>query len=146
MLTCTSGGQSNAKSLAKLAAVMANRGSRFGVTLMSEESWEKAHAEYPPTTDEVIAYNGKLPMTKAGFGADLPSYMFERTDHVLTSTGKWFGWGGASGATMMWNPERDMAIALRTTCMAFDAPGGPREWKIVESFLRAYHQQLETAA
>jgi hypothetical protein len=58
---CSAGAQCNARGLAKLAAIMANRGQALEKntkSLMSESTWKEMHSE--PT----FAYDGAFPGTK----------------------------------------------------------------------------------
>ena len=62
MLAC--GMVGNARSMAKLAAFMANRGKLEGKTLMSDEAWESMHSD--PTREDCSRDIWSTNFTKGG--------------------------------------------------------------------------------
>jgi CubicO group peptidase (beta-lactamase class C family) len=89
-----SSGFANAASLAKVAALMANRGEFQGVRLLKEETFEKANKLFDAQMDLVMPV--KLQYTQGGWGR-------------ISPTLKTVGWGGAGGSFIQWDPEIKLA-------------------------------------
>ncbi|KAJ3338911.1 hypothetical protein HDU93_008889 [Gonapodya sp. JEL0774] len=116
----------NARALAKLAAVMANRGSFDGFTLMDEETWKKAHTIEKLNLDKRDDAIGiKIRTTWAGWAASNPGQIVPQVPLVydnnlvpkifVPENGKgqgweWVGWFGMGGSCIQWSPEHHVAV------------------------------------
>lgn len=106
----------NARSLGKLAAFMANKGTLNGKQLMSRETWDAHHAG---RTVKQMDNGTKADMNSGGHGH------FGMTDEIMESakphnkhfalhahTGRegFIGWAGFGGSVFMWNPELEIGF------------------------------------
>eukprot|EP00299_Pterocystis_sp_00344_P019913 c9834_g1_i9.p1 GENE.c9834_g1_i9~~c9834_g1_i9.p1 ORF type:complete len:270 (+),score=63.32 c9834_g1_i9:683-1492(+) len=112
-------GVTNARAIAKIANVLANRGRADGVQLLSESAFERAHEHSPhPVFDEAVRRDihlcnggwGKGTCDGSGlFGITIPDDnrfldRFPELDKDST------GWCGAGGSLFQWNAEKNYAI------------------------------------
>jgi CubicO group peptidase (beta-lactamase class C family) len=104
-------GHSNAHSLARIYAPLANGGSAFGVRLLSSESIERARAEQVNGPDEVLP----LP-TRIGLGFFLPS-----PSEPLGPNPRAFGHGGAGGSYSHADPEHRLSFGYTMNLMHMGA-------------------------
>lgn len=103
-------GLSNAQSLAKLAAVMANHGKWEGARFISEKTMQLAHHSYPPEFDHVLLFN--LSRTTGGF-----ANWRERIPGA-------YGWAGYGGSFFIWNPTEKIGFAYVMNAGELDMFGG----------------------
>lgn len=122
-------GIGSARSLAKLAAVMAKKGRplkagrNHGQTLMSEEAWEKMHAGEKLNADHEIGGFRTL-FTQGGV-----NHFIKGEDDIQAE--KWFnyshlgcyGWKGLGGSMMMWNPEHEIGFSYVPATMVWYTQG-----------------------
>jgi CubicO group peptidase (beta-lactamase class C family) len=100
-------GHSNAHSLARIYAPLANGGSAFGVRLLSREAIDRARAEHVNGKDEV------LPLaTRIGLGFFLPS-----ESEPLGPNPRAFGHGGAGGSYSHADPEHRLSFGYAMNLM-----------------------------
>ena len=107
---------SNARSLGKLAAIMANRGSLGEEKLISEETWETFHSEPKeelmndilPTVFSKGGCNhfGFEPMLKTCNPQTLDAY-----SNLNSGREGFIGWIGFGGSVMQWHPECKVGFA-----------------------------------
>ena len=99
--TSSANGNCSARGLARVGALMANKGEFEGVRLMSEDTWNAMHDKatagflLPP-----LPLN--IPFTQGG----VADYNDERTG--------WYGWLGHGGSVFQWHP--DLKIGFGYTC------------------------------
>ncbi|KAJ3117925.1 hypothetical protein HDU96_004829 [Phlyctochytrium bullatum] len=94
-------GMSNARSLAKLAALLANRGELGDVKLFSEETAARAFTPLDEQMDTVVGR--RLTFTMGGWGY--------RVKFPCCPDFEWIGWGGVGGSLVYWNPEHRIAFS-----------------------------------
>lgn len=116
--TCSHNLNASARGLAKLAAIMANKGApieEYGQRLMSQDTWNTMHA-YP--TRE---YDGNFVDTRTNFtqgGVNLYETDKDATpdDFSLNNNRNGFyGWHGYGGSVMQWEPELQIGFAFVPT-------------------------------
>ncbi|KAI8807884.1 beta-lactamase/transpeptidase-like protein [Cladochytrium replicatum] len=105
------GGITNAKSLARMAALMANEGSLDGVRLISRETVRKALVPNTPAVDAVVGRNITYSTGGWGVGAQFPG---------VDANWEWVGWGGAGGSMVWWNWDPAKPSAGSTDSAASD--------------------------
>jgi CubicO group peptidase (beta-lactamase class C family) len=93
-------GHSNAHSLARIYAALANGGSIGGVRLLSREGVERARAEQASGPDQVLPLE-----TRYGLGFFLPT-----REEPLGPNPRVFGHGGAGGSYSMADPEHRLSF------------------------------------
>ncbi|KXS22520.1 beta-lactamase/transpeptidase-like protein [Gonapodya prolifera JEL478] len=117
----------NARSLARLGAVMANRGKLGSFTLMDPLTWQEAHApESDSMNIDLVTGSGET-VTWAGWGLSSPGNVVPGalSDDVngvpvkaeLPASWKgsgfqWCGWFGAGGSGLHWCNEHQLAYAF----------------------------------
>jgi len=92
---------SNAAHLAKLGAVLANRGSLDGITLLKKDTILEAEGTPIEAYDFCLLINST--MTKGGLGVNILRY--------TSPDPKWIGWGGFGGSIFLWSPLPNIAIS-----------------------------------
>ena len=124
----------SARGLAKLAAIMANKGTQFGKTILSEKGFTEMHAE-PILKAEldggmITNYTKggcNLHIDLKGTNTELPQHSFTMPlirdlayDYMGNRVG-YYGWYGMGGSIFMWNPEYKIGFAyVPTDLMALD--------------------------
>jgi len=98
----------NARGLAKLASIMANKGQ----TLMSEETWSVMHANSKTAMDAEL--RARTRFTQGGVNNftlefKTPSTGIEALDHGEREG--FFGWHGYGGSVFQWHPELKIGFA-----------------------------------
>ena len=123
--------QGNAAAIAKLAALIANKGMLDGVRLFSAETVRTALSEpkreYDPSLMTMSCF------TKGGFGffpKDLGDTPIASVD-LKRSCEDYYGWGGMGGSLFLFDPERNLGVAYVMTKMSFRAIGGHTTDKIM---------------
>lgn len=113
----SAGAKCSARGLAKLAAVMANRGALGDVELMSPKAFETAHAE--PVTRDMMSMNTTF--TQGGlatFHTAGPSA--GKMDQGLNNGREgYYGWMGLGGSIFQWHPEARIGFAYVPTSLNF---------------------------
>jgi len=93
-----SNGLSNAESLAKLAAVMAQKGEFNGVRIIEEDAWKNSMTINPIELDVVLGLN--FSRTDGGFSeVDFGDGCFS------------YGWCGYGGSTIFWDPKLELGYS-----------------------------------
>jgi len=101
------GGFANARSMAKLASMMVNKGSWEGKKILSTQGYEKASECVIPTYDHALGMT-----SSACLGG------FARTIDALPDVDDdWYGWAGLGGSLVMWNPKLKTGFAYTMTAL-----------------------------
>lgn len=107
-----SNGYSNAKSLATIAALMANKGTFAGKRLLNESTVEIMLTPIGLEYDHVLNYN--LTRTIGGFGAfKLP----------ITGDSLHYGWNGLGGSRVQWNTDYKIGYSYVMSAAEFGLTG-----------------------
>jgi CubicO group peptidase (beta-lactamase class C family) len=99
--------KTNAKSLAKVAAVMANKGELDGIRLMSEETWELASQHGEPQRDLIMVMKNSFTTGGWAWGC------------CGEQPAGYSGWPGFGGSFIGWNPEKKIGIGWVRTGLVF---------------------------
>lgn len=129
METTSAGMYGNARSVAKVNALMAGRGEVDGVRLMSEEAWRASMSEFKVGLDQGLQMT--FAFSQGGF-CDFSSYegqLLHPDD--LPSMAGCHGWGGWGGSISVWDPARDVSIVYIPNAMSNYMLGGPRSREIL---------------
>jgi CubicO group peptidase (beta-lactamase class C family) len=100
-------GHSNAHSLARIYAPLANRGKAFGVQLLSNEAVERARTQQVDAKDEVLPFR-----TRLGLGFFMPT-----PDEPVGPNSRAFGHGGAGGSYSHADPEHRLSFGYAMNLM-----------------------------
>ena len=127
----------NARSMAKINAVMAGDGSFGGVRLLSEEGVRNSMSAIKPAVD--LALETPIGFSKGGFGrfsdsfgdADRPVTppIYHADDRI--AFGDFIGWGGWGGSISFWDRDREIAFSYCMNAMEPFVIGGPRTRRIL---------------
>ncbi|KAJ3114407.1 hypothetical protein HDU96_002119 [Phlyctochytrium bullatum] len=113
-------GITNARTLARLAAFMANNGSLDGKTLISHETLDRAMEPYSGPEMDIIT--GRVHnLSNAGWG---------RFENFLAPNATWVGWAGAGGSIIMWNREHNMAFSYVMNFCHYGGVGDKRSHRL----------------
>lgn len=120
----SAGMYTNARSMAKVNACMANGGRLGNVRILSGQSCADSMALATSKQDAALSWN--VAFSQGGFGA-----MGSMSGKIVDpSIGRFcdgfFGWGGWGGSLSMWNPEKRIALSYTMTGMSNHLFGGPR--------------------
>lgn len=110
-------GQCSARGLAKVAAVMANKGSLGDFHLMSEASWDSMHAEPKNDIDSnffEVAFSQGGVAEFSQFGKQFSDYM----GGINYRSGYW-GWMGFGGPILQWHPALKIGFGYANTMVAW---------------------------
>lgn len=112
-------GQCSARGLAKVAAMMANKGEFNGVQIMSETTWELLHDN--PSDKILYPTNDLTSFTQGGVN------IFNHVKHpgILTKHNNdcrqgFIGWLGLGGSVVQWHPEYNIGFAYVPTFLAYE--------------------------
>lgn len=121
----SAGIQTNARSVAKVNALMAGKGEIDGVRLMSPETAKAAMSEFVPKLDRSLG-GATTSFSQGGFVefAGTHGSMFH-PDDVAPLVGL-VGWGGWGGSMSLWGREEEVSIAYTMNGMGNYLLGGPR--------------------
>ena len=107
----------SAKGLGRLAAVMANKGTFKGKTVLSDSAWEDMHS-YPEVQLEgvmgqrsIFTRGGLHFFKKSMLKGDLNN--FEKS--LYYNNDGFYGWKGYGGSSMQWHPELKIGFAYVPT-------------------------------
>jgi len=118
----------NARSMAKITALMANQGEFEGIRLLSAAS--VAAALEKTRVDKEVSMDMICGFTQGGFcnfdGLAGP-YADERSDAFRG----YFGWGGRGGSISLFNPATTVSFAYAMTAMGPEEVGGARTCSLV---------------
>mmetsp|Transcript_17447 Transcript_17447/g.60928 ORF Transcript_17447/g.60928 Transcript_17447/m.60928 type:complete len:487 (+) Transcript_17447:71-1531(+) len=124
----SAGMPTNARSMAKLNACMANGGALGGVRLMSEAACEESMSEFTVAHDAF--FGCETSVSVGGFG-DLTILKENMVHRELTQALDGFlGWGGWGGSLSLWHPEKRIAVSYVPNAMENSILGGPRTARI----------------
>lgn len=128
MEICSAGCYTNARSMAKVNAVMAGGGEVDGVRLMSEAACAASMANGKLLEDQGL--KTKFDFTQGGFAnfCQTKGAMVHDDDPIALSG--LVGWGGWGGSLSAWHPAKRIAISYSMNGMASYLLGGPRTRKI----------------
>merc|ERR1712176_1114594 len=120
----SAGMYTNARSMAKVNACMANGGRLGNIRILSEQACADSMAFATSKQDVALRWN--VAFSQGGFGA-LGSMSGGIVDPSFRRfCDGFFGWGGWGGSLSMWNPEKRIALSYRMTGMSNNLFGGPR--------------------
>ena len=114
--TCSTTCIASARGLARMGAYMANKGSLGGKQYISEETWDKMHADLKP---DFADYHLFMNMSAGGlckFGMDeeqkSKQKAFAKAMHSHMHDGRedFWGWIGHGGSIMQWHPETKVSV------------------------------------
>lgn len=107
--------QASAKGMAKLAAFMANKGQFQGQTLISQDTWDKMHAE-PKIENDVVFGALRTEFTQGGVNL-FRDYSDDVKVEKMFKRGRngSYGWIGFGGSTMVWNPDLQLGFGYAPT-------------------------------
>ena len=104
----------SARGLARLAAVMADRGSATGISLMDEAAWEAMHHE--PTRSNMGIHTNFTQGGVAHFTRPEPdANVLERSLNVGREG--YYGWMGLGGSLFQWHPASKVGFAFVPTSL-----------------------------
>jgi len=126
-------GKSNARSLAKLGALLANGGELNGIRLLKQATLEKA------LTKLIAEYDCSLELqvqrSYGGFG-----FFSNEFNSKIRGNASFYGWFGLGGSLLAWNPEKQISISY-----VMNALGAPED--IIDkrgiSLLSSFFEALE---
>ncbi|CDH54527.1 beta-lactamase [Lichtheimia corymbifera JMRC:FSU:9682] len=121
-------GFTNAKSIAKLAAMMANQGKAIDPDepdLLNTTTY--AHVTEPVPLDYDILIRKSTPALKGGFGV---------MDDLTMDNVTFVGWTGMGGSIFFWNPEYKIAFGYCTNSMASFNPADERSMSILRAIVK----------
>merc|ERR1712079_738560 len=105
----SAGQLTNARSMAKVNACMANGGKLGNVRIMSEKACADSMAFWISKFDPEL--NSSIPISQGGFG-DWARAESSSADPIATKANKGFvGWTGLGGSFSLWNPEKHVAVS-----------------------------------
>lgn len=124
--TISAGCQASARGLAKIAAVMANKGKFKNFQLIKPETWELIHSD--PTLKIMARLGDYSCYTKGGIHYFMPvkdvwkdfdmnhpyivpKYSLLSTKLMFQNREGWYGWFGFGGSVMQWHPELKIGFA-----------------------------------
>ena len=119
--------KTNAQSIAKVAALIANRGELNGVRLISKESLDKALEIQEAQYDHAIRI--KFPRTQNGWA------MLGSSLTPLKGNNKMCGWTGFGGSSFMFNIDKNLSMSF--VMNGIGSPKyviDPRAFKLAQSF------------
>ncbi|KAJ3329874.1 hypothetical protein HDU93_000750 [Gonapodya sp. JEL0774] len=135
----------NARALAKLAAIMANRGTLDGFTLMDPKTWAEAHTLETRNLDQPdVAFGAKVRTTWAGWGLSFPGLLVPQTvvefdeknlakpprlafKPYMKGTGwSWCGWFGYGGSAIQWESSHQVGFGYVPNLMGAGTAGDIR--------------------
>lgn len=123
------GGITNAKSLARFAALIANEGS-FGLArLISARAIRESLELLPWMPDAVVSRN--VTFSLGGWGMDLK---FPGTDL------EWIGWGGVGGSMVFFNRETKISFSYVMNSMTLSGIGDQRSFALISKLVDCYHK------
>ncbi|KAI9334370.1 beta-lactamase/transpeptidase-like protein [Zopfochytrium polystomum] len=117
-------GLTNAKTLARFAALMANRGDALdpgAPRLLGPDAFAAVTEVGEPLPDLVIERN--MTFTKGGFGV---------IEHVVEGE-VLYGWAGAGGSMIVWNPELNFAFAYAMNFCHLQPLGDRRAHRLLKA-------------
>ena len=142
LLEVSSGGvQSNARSLAKMGALLANGGTLDDVTLCSAASVDKAMGSPKRNRDNVWCMD--LENSVGGFFdfGTMREIAGRPTPEGAARQKGFRGWAGKGGSLFLWNPDANMSIGYCMTGMMNGGSGGPRTDAFFESMQAVLHAE-----
>ncbi|TPX32746.1 hypothetical protein SmJEL517_g04210 [Synchytrium microbalum] len=130
------GGITNAKSLARLAAVMANGGSFDGFTLIKNHSTMRSTEIPLPRLPDVVLHRN-LTFATGGWALDV---RFPEAEDI--GWGKKLvlfpchTWAGAGGSMIWWNQERRIAFSYVMNSAEFGTTGDKRSHRLISELVK----------
>jgi len=113
-------GITNAHSMGKIGAALANGGEFEGKRIISKKALDLAYSSLDPRLDSAFGHNSTL--TRNGWG--------------VFDEGPWRGfkgWAGWGGSLFLWNEEKQLALAFTVTAMELGLLGDTRSVAILEA-------------
>ncbi|CAE8635598.1 unnamed protein product [Polarella glacialis] len=136
----SAGMYTNARSMAKVNACMANGGSFDNVRIMSEKACADSMAFATAKPDKALKW--VVPFSQGGFAdfGQVSGAAFDPSIRKFCSG--FFGWGGWGGSLSLWNPEKRIALSYTMTGMSNHVFGGPRGKNASEVKLKELQDKL----
>jgi CubicO group peptidase (beta-lactamase class C family) len=123
------GGITNAKSLARFAALIANEGT-FGLArLISSQAVRDLLEPLPWMPDAVVSRN--VTFSVGGLGMDLK---FPGSDL------EWIGWGGVGGTMVFFNRETKISFSYVMNSMSLSGIGDHRSFSLISELVNCYYK------
>ena len=97
--------KTNAASLAKIAALLGNKGQLNGLQILKSETIDKMNELLLPQYDIVLKQYGHI-KSYGGFGYG------NSTNTNIRGNSNYMGWGGMGGATFAFNSEKNFGLVL----------------------------------
>lgn len=147
----------SARSLARLGAFMANKGSLDGKTIINEDLWSQLHSEHRTLTEAYLFTGQRTTYTKGGFHLfgtdhftnheegitstpyDFPERGDKREEAFHNLRPGHFGWQGYGGSVFTWHPDLKISVAyVPTDLMMLDIPNlrGGKIQKLVTDIVK----------
>ena len=129
----STGGISNAKNAAKIAAMMARGGQFENIDILSEKTMKEAISDVQIRMDS--AGDSFTAMSKGGFAE------FEKFEILGEWKKGFFGWFGLGGSIIAFNPNEDIGFAFMPTGLKMGAVGDERGYELIEEVLACISKQ-----
>ena len=139
-------GHGTAKGLAKIAAVMANKGKLDGNRIISEEAWDSLHSNCE--TKPMYPHNGSANFSQGGVNrfdtVDNPYEFFKSNEYRKG----FVGWIGMGGSVFQWNPEHRIGFGYTPTFLSWEDPSNTKaallQQKVVECIKEINEPEIAT--
>ena len=118
-------GQCSARGIARIAAMMANKGEVDGIRILSEETWEAVHGN--PIVKEMYPTGDVTCFTQGG--VNIFTYVEDPvalTKHNNDCRTGYVGWMGLGGSVFQWHPEYNIGFGYIPTFLAYEDIGNER--------------------
>lgn len=118
-------GQCSARGIAKIAAMMANKGEVEGIRILSKKTWDAIHAN---ATDKEMYPTGDMTSFTQG-GVNIFKHVEHQealTKHNNDCRQGFVGWMGLGGSVFQWHPEFNIGFGYVPTFLAYEDIGNER--------------------
>ncbi|TPX33822.1 hypothetical protein SmJEL517_g03347 [Synchytrium microbalum] len=134
----SSNGVTNARSLAKIGAAMANGGSFDGVTILSKSGMDRA-AVKQPRMDNALFPGTQLTWTAAGWASWDTEIVPGRPDLGTDPDVCFEGWMGYGGSQFLFDRKNNISFAyVMNGCVADSVSGDRRTPALIKCFVECY--------
>ena len=116
-------GQCSARGLAKIAAMMANKGEIDGIRILSEKTWNSFHSACEQK--RMYPFNEESNFSQGGVNYFTPVKNGMLFKHNKYRRG-YFGWQGFGGSVFQWNPEYRIGFSYVPTFLAWEDSANTR--------------------
>lgn len=127
----------NARSMAKVNAVMASGGVVDGVRLLSEEGVRRSMSKIKIAED--VGFKTTFGISQGGFGRFTDCFMDGKTPPIFHPDDRlcfenFMGWGGWGGSLSLWDTERNIAFSYVMNAMEPYILGGKKTRRILLAY------------